>query len=211
MSNPAASTDPAESLPAKKPRPFAFRVAGWGCFGVAAFALLFAVVGAVMWQNEMKKPINRYNEIDALAGLPPYPGAQFDEDATRTERAWLKIIRGIPPGDSATRVVFRTDDDPKTQVIPFYDDALSKMGFTKTTLGAGTGQGASYTGDTTNITVQIQDDPGEARKLILTRFDTGIKKTLGRRPDIVIPDDFKPAPKPTKGAAAKPMPPATTK
>ncbi len=206
MTSPAASSSSEASAPAKKPRPLTpLRIAGFGCAGLAAFALLFVVVGAVMMKGEMDKPLNQRAEVDALAGLPPYPDAQFDEELTRTARAWFKVTRGFAPGDSVTTVGFRTDDDPKTRIIPFYDGALSKMGFTKTRLGAGTEQSASYTGDTTNIMVQIQDDPGEARKLILTRFDTGAKKTLGKRTDIVTPEDFKPVP------AKKKTPPATTK
>ena len=189
---------------AKKSRPLTpLRIAGIGCAGVAAFALVFVAVAALMVKGEMSKPMNRTAEITELAGLPVYPGAQFDEDLTRTRRALLAVSRGLYPGDSATTVGFRTDDDPETRVIPFYDDKLSKLGFTKTRLGGGSKAGASYAGDTTTITVQIEDDPGEERQLILTRFDAGAKKMLDRRTDIVTPEDFQ-----TKTVPGKPSPPA---
>lgn len=197
MNEPTPPADPG----ATKPRPLTpLRIAGWGCAALAAFAVLFAVVATVMIRQEASKPLNRDAEIIGLAGLPLYPDAQFDDEATREERAATVVAKGLYAADSATVVVLRTNDDPKTRIVPFYDAALQKLGLTKTTLGANNGEGASYANDTTTVVIQTRDDPGEARQLILRRFDTGPKRELTRRADIVTPDDFKNAPVVPKGS-----------
>ena len=188
MSNPPVSTEPV-AKPPRKMTPF--RVAGIGCGAVAAFALLFFVIGAILLGVEWSKPYRPEAEVAALAGVPLYPGATIDEGATRTARATAIVLRGLYPADSTTVVGLRTGDNPETQIVPFYDAQMARLGFTKTRLGGGGTNGASYAGGNVTVVIQTRDEPGEDRQLLVMRFDVGIKKRLGVREDIVTPEDFK--------------------
>ena len=167
------------------------RVAGIGCGVVTAFVLLFVIVGAVMMTTEYNKPYRPETEIAALAGVPVYPKATVDKEVTRVARATAAVLRGLYPADSTTAVGLRTTDDPATQIMPFYDAQMARLGFTKTRLGSGVESGGSYVNGGVTVVIQTQDEPGEDRQLRVMRFDVGGKKQLGVREDIVMPDDFK--------------------
>ena len=177
----------------KQPRPWTpRRIVGAGCGAVTALILLFFMVAGATLLSKWNEPFNTADEIAGLAGVPPYPGATIDEEATRLARATAATLRGLYPADSTTAVGLRTNDDPATKVIPFYDAVLARFGFTKTRLGGGAGDaGASYAGTGCTVVIQTRDDPGEDRQLFVMRFDTGAKKMLGKRTDVVTPEDFK--------------------
>lgn len=186
MSTPVSS--PA-SPPRRKWSPL--RIAGIGCGGIAAFFVLFLIVGAVLLQVERGKPFSATSEVSALAGVPLYPGATIDEDATRDGRAVALLLRGLYPADSTTVVGFRTADRPQN-ILAFYDRSLARFGFTKTRLGGGAGDaGASYIAEGVTIVIQLREEEDEDRQLFVMRFDNGKKSVLRQPEDIVTPEDFK--------------------
>ena len=184
---------PASASPSK---PSPLRIAGWGCAGIAALVIVFVLISWAQIYSAQQQPIDQQRNLRALAGVPLYPGAQWDEEGTRDARAALigmKAIVNMSGAKMETVTGLRTSADPK-EVIPYYDSRMALMGFVKTTLGSGSNtNGASYTSPNTTVIVQMKREAGEDNQLILYRFDRDSRSMLKQSSNVVTPQDIQKA------------------
>lgn len=187
------STVPAPTPKKPSPHPVVF-----GCGGLVVLLALGGVIAAAKFNDERAKPATVQTALVSLAGVPIYPGATYDEAATRDGRATQRVLYWREPEAKNAIAVFRTPDD-SAKVMGYYETALGNLAFQKTTINTKPptgGAGATYINlaGTTTIIVTVEDDPGEDRRLTLQRSDSGAKPMLGK-PDrdssVVTPDDFK--------------------
>jgi len=175
-----------------RPKSSPLRFVAMGCGALLFFFLVFIGIVFNQIESNRKRPVDKATVLASLAGVPIYPGSKFDEEGTRDGRAVLSVFQATIPSKLSTVAGFRTSADPDKEVLPFYDKTMQDYGFQKTRLGGDVvgRTGASYSDGETSVIVQLKEEPGEERRLLLFRFDAEKRPTLGKPSDKVTPEDF---------------------
>jgi hypothetical protein len=119
------------TAPTKQPKSPWFYV-GMGCLGL--FVLSFGtcatigVIGFNKVKSEMAKPLDKETLKQELAGIPEYPNATLDEQATKAMRAGTGLMSFAMQGKKMMMAAYDTKE-PASDIIAWYDTKMTEAGY----------------------------------------------------------------------------------
>lgn len=166
-------------LPPRRRSPWLY--VGLGCGLLTLLTVGGVIAASYMFVNKIKseiaKPIDKTAVIKSLGDLPVYPGAQFNENMTKAQRATFAAMAKVMPTTSISAAAFETPDK-SDKVFDWYDTKLTSLGYSSYDGGNMTGLGSDkyaqqqYKKGDDLALVQVQRHPQAEGKnlLVLIRF-----------------------------------------